>query len=721
MPDAVCLSAINRGDDILTEEEKKKAKKKPRRALVIVESPAKAKTINKMLGSGYKVKASMGHIRDLPPKEFGIDVENEFEPQYKILPNRGKLVSELKKVAKDMDAIYLAPDPDREGEAIAWHLSELLGKDKTIHRVRFNEITKQAVLAAFHHPHKIDMHKVNSQQARRILDRIVGYKISPLLWRKIGKGLSAGRVQSVAVRLICEREDEVSRFTPKEYWSIIARLSHMSDRENVFHALLDKIKGEKIELGNAQVTDHHINEIQEKHKDNFIVKTIKSKDKVQRPSPPFITSLLQQAASTNLRFTVQKTMRISQQLYEGIELGEQGLMGLITYMRTDSFKIAKEAQEETKKYCCEKFGDDYVPEKPNHYKSKKAAQEAHEAIRPTSIYLEPDSIKQYLTEDQYKVYRLIWERFLASQMVPARLKMHTMEIEAGPYLFKVTGTEVLFPGYLVAERPVDLSDEDQDKNNDEAKNTTMPSLEIGERLHLEGLDSKQHFTKPPPRYSEASLVKALEDREIGRPSTYAPTIQTILKRDYVRKDKQRLIPTELGRLVTNLMVEHFSKIVDYEFTANMEADLDHIEEGNRRWQNLIAEFYQPFMMELVSASKNIETMKRKPEPTSEVCEKCGAMMVIRTGRYGKFMACSAFPKCRNVKPIDTGQDCPKEECDGKLVQRRSKRGKMFYGCTRFPKCDFTASNLQQLGNASQPLNGNEEENGKNSSASNDTD
>ncbi|MDP3980336.1 MAG: type I DNA topoisomerase [Chlamydiota bacterium] len=666
----------------------------PEKSLVIVESPAKAKTINKILGLNFKVKASMGHIRDLPTKEFGIDVDNDFEPQYKILPNRGPLVSDLKKTAKNMDIIYLAPDPDREGEAIAWHLAEILGKDKPIRRVSFNEITQQAVLQAFAHPRQIDMKKVDSQQARRILDRIVGYKISPLLWRKVGKGLSAGRVQSVAVRLVCEREEEINKFVQKEYWSIISHLSRQQDRANIFDAQLDKINGEKFELGHAQITQDHIDEIQQKYHDNFLVKSIQSKDKNQKPNPPFITSQLQQAASTNLRYSVQRTMRIAQQLYEGIELGDKGTMGLITYMRTDSYKVAQEAQEETARFCKERYGERFIPEKPNQYKSKKSAQEAHESIRPTSVYLEPDQIKQYLSEDQYKIYRLIWERFVASQMVPAQMKMHAVEIEAGPYLFKMTGTEVIFPGYLIAERPAEFSDEDENAEN--VKNTALPSLDVGEKLCLDGIDSKQHFTKPPPRFTEASLVKALEEKEIGRPSTYAPTIQTVLKRDYIRKDKQRLIPTELGMLVTKLLMAHFPDIVDYEFTAKMEADLDNIEEGNRKWQALIGEFYKPFMVELENASQNMETVKRKPEPTDEVCEKCGAMMVIRTGRYGKFLACSAFPKCRMVKPIDTGHQCPKEGCDGKVVQRRSKRGKMFFGCTSYPKCDFTISSLQQL-------------------------
>jgi DNA topoisomerase-1 len=684
-------------------------------ALVVVESPAKAKTINKILGSHFKVKASMGHVRDLPSSEFGVDAEHDFLPRYVILPARKKIVNELKKAAKESNAIYLAPDPDREGEAIAWHLASIFEKnDKQVYRVAFNEITKNAVLEAFKNPHAIDMNKVDSQQARRILDRIVGYKISPLLWRKVGKGLSAGRVQSVAVRLICEREEEIRKFVPQEYWSVEAILQKQSSDGASFEARLDRIQGKKIEISNAQTAEEIVKDI-ESLKDTFVVGNLQSKDRSQKVPPPFITSQLQQASANTLKFSVQKTMKIAQELYEGIELGEEGSVGLITYMRTDSYKISQDALNEAKVYIENRFGKDYVPEMFNTFKSKKGAQEAHEAIRPTSVETDPEKIKSFLTPDQYKLYRLIWKRFLQSQMTPAQLKVHTVEIAVGlsidlekwqeaKYIFKATGTQVIFPGYLILEEPLPEDDEeekDKDKE-DEEKEVSLPELAIGEKLNLLKITPNQHFTKPPPRYNEASLVKALEEREIGRPSTYAPIIQTILKRDYVYKDRNKLIPTELGFTVTQLLTEHFPNVINVEFTAKMEADLDLIEEGKENWRRLLADFYKPFMDTVEQASKTMKTVKRDPIPTSEVCEKCGSMMVIRTGRYGKFMACSGFPKCRNVKPLDTGIACPKPGCTGKVVQRKSKRGKMFYGCTRYPECDFTASNLKQLETPGSP-------------------
>jgi len=681
----------------------------PGSSLVIVESPAKAKTINKILGNQYNVKASMGHVRDLPTSVFGVDVEKDFEPSYKVLTSRKKIVAELKKAAEESYDIYLAPDPDREGEAIAWHLASIFEKEnKRIYRVTFNEITKNAVLESFKHAGEINMNRVDSQQARRILDRIVGYKISPLLWRKVGKGLSAGRVQSVAVRLICEREEEIRKFVPKEYWSLDALLKKKTEGASPFEARLDKIKGEKIDISTGDEANAVAAEI-ESLKDTLVVANIQSKDRTQKCSPPFITSQMQQAAANVLKFSVQKTMKIAQELYEGVELGEEGSMGLITYMRTDSYRISNDAMNEAKTYIENKFGKSYVPETFNTFKAKKGAQEAHEAIRPSYVDKDPDKIEKYLTQDQYKLYRLIWKRFLQSQMSPAQLKVHTVEFAAGlgpeglakwqesKYILKSTGTQVIFPGYLILEEPLPKDDEpEEDLSQDEEKEVALPELTVGEKIELVELKPGQHFTKPPPRYNEASLVKALEEKEIGRPSTYAPIIQTILKRDYVIKDRSKLIPTELGFTVTQLLTEHFPNVINVEFTAKMEGDLDLVEEGKENWKHLLSDFYKPFIDTVTEAAKTMKTVKRDPIPTDQVCEKCGSMMVIRTGRYGKFMACSGYPKCKNVKALDTGIACPKEGCTGKVVQRRSKKGKFFYGCTRYPECDFTASNLKQF-------------------------
>ncbi len=696
-----------------------KKAKKSEGALVIVESPAKAKTINKILGSHYVVKASMGHVRDLPKSKFGVDVEHDFTPEYKVLTTRKKIVTELKKIASESAEIYLAPDPDREGEAIAWHLASLFEKeDKKIQRVTFNEITKNAVLEAFKHPRPLDMNKVDSQQARRVLDRVVGYKISPLLWKKVGKGLSAGRVQSVAVRLICDREEEIKKFIPKEFWSLEALFKKKSE-ENSFESHLDKMKGERIDISNGQLAHEVVSDIQAKGAP-FIVANVQSKERTQKAYPPFITSQLQQASATVLRFSVYKTMKVAQELYEGIELGEEGSVGLITYMRTDAYRIAPEAQEEAIQYVKTRFGEEFLPETPNFYKAKKGAQEAHEAIRPSSANRNPEDIKQYLSEDQYKLYSLIWKRFLQSQMAPALLKTHTVNIIAGmgssnldqwekaEYSFKSTGTEVVFPGYLVLEEPVVKNEEDE-KDSEEEKDVLLPKLEVGEELLLSQLIPNQHFTKPPPRYSEASLVKALEENEIGRPSTYSPIIQTIVKRGYVFKERGRLMPAELGFTVTKLLVEHFPNIMNIEFTAKMEADLDMIEEGKEDWKKLIIEFYHPFMETFELASKTMQSVKQPPIPTDEVCEKCGSMMVIRTGRFGKFMACSGFPKCRNVKSIDTGIACSKPGCTGKIVQRRSKKGRTFFGCTRYPECDLVAPSLEKAQGGSTSENAQEEE------------
>lgn len=694
----------------------RKKVKKCEGSLVIVESPAKAKTINKILGSHFVVKASMGHVRDLPSSKFGVDVENGFTPQYRVLPTRKKVVAELKQAASETEDIYLAPDPDREGEAIAWHLASLFEKEnKKIYRVTFNEITKNAVLEAFKHPRELDMNRVDSQQARRILDRVVGYKISPLLWRKVGKGLSAGRVQSVAVRLICDREEEILKFIPKEFWSIEALFKKISE-DISFEARLDRINGEKIDISDGHVAHEVVADLQSKG-DPFVIVNLQGKEKTQKAYPPFITSQLQQAAATSLRFAVYRTMKVAQELYEGIELGSEGSVGLITYMRTDSYRIANEAQAEAIDYIKGRFGAEFLPETPNVYKAKKGAQEAHEAIRPSSANRDPESIKSFLSEDQYKLYRLIWKRFLQSQMAPALLKTHTVDVaahlgslsldqwEKAQYLFRATGTEVLFPGYLVLDEPLP---KDEESDQSEEKEVVLPKLEVGEKLQLLQLNPNQHFTKPPPRYTEASLVKALEENEIGRPSTYSPIIQTIVKRGYVYKDRSKLTPSELGITVTKLLVEHFPGIMNIEFTAKMEADLDLIEDGKEDWKRILKEFYDPFMLTFDEASKNMKTVKQEPIPTDEVCEKCGCMMVIRTGRFGKFKACSGFPKCRNIKSIDTGIACPQSGCTGKVVKRRSKKGRTFYGCTRYPECDFTAANLEKVPGA-PPSQSSEEE------------
>lgn len=672
--------------------------------LVIVESPAKAKTIVKILGPNFKVKASMGHIRDLPKNELGINVENNFEPKYVLMATRKKIISELKQIAKKADRVYLAPDPDREGEAIAWHLEKALSltEDK-IYRVSFNEITKQAVQAAFDHPRKVDMQRVNSQQTRRILDRIVGYKISPLLWKKVGKGLSAGRVQSVALRLICEREQEIRAFVPKEYWSITAFLQQTTDMAPIFTAKLDKYKNEKLEIETEAQTRKILEDL---NGVSYVVGEIKKTNKIQRPQPPFKTSLLQQASVNKLKFSVQKTMLLAQQLYEGIELGEEGMVGLITYMRTDSANVSVVAQEEVRNYIANQYGKDYIPAKPNIYKSKKSAQEGHEAIRPTYMKYTPENVKEYLNADQFKLYNLIWERFLSSQMAPAQLKVTSVQINANDYQFKTSGTEVVFKGCLIFDEQrkqekiqndiSEINPEDEESDDQVIRELPAPVLNTGEDLLLQKLAEKQHFTKPPARFTEATLVKALEERDIGRPSTYAPIIQTIIFRDYVIKDRARLFPTELGETVNEILVKSFPDIIDVAFTANMESQLDLIEEGKADWVKILDNFYKPFMETLEHAAQTMKTVKRQPKPIDEYCELCKKQLVERVGRYGKFIACSGYPECKYTRPIDSGVVCPNEGCGGSLVQRKSKKGKTFFGCSNYPECKFTATSLNKL-------------------------
>ncbi len=681
--------------------EKKKPKKRtakktaslPTKFLVIVESPAKSKTINKILGKDYKVLASMGHIIDLPVDKMGIDFDNEFKPEYTVMKGRKKYLTSLKKEAKTSQAIYLAADPDREGEAICWHLkNQLENKKIKVFRVSFDEITAKAVKSAFLHPGALDMNKIYAQQARRILDRIVGYSLSPLLWKKITRGLSAGRVQSVAVMLIVRREDEIRKFKSQEYWSLDALLRKQKDlppeeaASNEFKARLMKYKGEKVDVKSEEQAKGMVAEIE---LEKFIVRSIRRRDKKSYPRAPYTTSSLQQDAFNRLNFSVNKTMRIAQSLYEGMELGTEGSVGLITYMRTDSVNVSNDAIEEAGKYILETFGEKYCPKKPPQYKSKKRAQEAHEAIRPTLPLRPPEEVVSYLSPDELKLYRLIWKRFISSRMENALFSVLTVLIDAGDYVFRAGGSRVIFDGFLKVYR---------DMKGDEDTDTNIPPLEEGELLDLKKMFPEQHFTKPPPRYSDASLVKALEEKGIGRPSTYAPTIRTVITRNYIKRMAKTLRPTELGELVNGLLVENFPDIVDEEFTAKMEEELDNIEDGKVEWVTVLKKFYQPFAKKLEEAKERMKSVKRQAVKTDEVCEECGKPMVIKWGRRGRFLSCSDFPTCRNAKSITTGVKCPEENCDGELVERKSSRG-MFYGCTKYPKCTHTTRKLPPQENA----------------------
>ncbi len=652
--------------------------------LVIVESPAKAKTINKFLGSAYKVVASMGHIIDLPKSKLGVDVENDFAPHYVVMADRKKNLSALKKDAKTKTTIYLAADPDREGEAISWHLkNQLCAKDRKCYRVEFDEITKDAVLNAFKHPRDINMALVNAQQARRILDRLVGYSISPILWKKVARGLSAGRVQSVAVRLIAEREDEIKKFNPQEYWSIEAELKRKTDQpKDKFIAKLFKYKGADISIKHKNDADISVDQLR---KETFTVSDLRQTQKKRSPYPPFTTSKLQQESFNKLKYSGARTMHIAQSLYEGVEIGDEGSVGLITYMRTDSVKISKDASVAAKAYILSTYGKKYYPGMPNVYKSKKGAQEAHEAIRPTLPLRSPDSIKDYLSGDQLKLYQLVWSRFLASQMTPAVYAQTTVDIKAGDYLFKASDTSVVFDGYTAAYEA------EKEKEDEEGQKTKLPELSIGMALDLLGLVPNQHFTKPPPRYSDASLVKALEELGIGRPSTYAPIIQTITARDYVRRESGYFHPTELGDIVVKLLMKHFPKILDVEFTARMENELDGIEDGEADWLMVLKAFYSPFIDSVEKAKLEMKDVKKEVGATDQICELCGKPMVIKWGRRGKFLSCSDYPTCKNAKSITSGVKCP-TGCGGELVRRRSTRGD-FFGCTHYPKCTFTARKL----------------------------
>ncbi len=653
------------------------------KALVVVESPAKCKTIGKYLGPDYEIVASMGHVMDLPKHQMGIDIENGFEPEYVVTSDRKKTLSQLKKKADKKSHLYLACDPDREGEAISWHLKNQLGSGKKVARVVFNEITKEAVQNAFKHPADIDMNLVRAQQARRVLDRLVGYNLSPLLWQKVGRGLSAGRVQSVALRLIVDQERKIRAFVPEEYWSIEAQLRKQQGAGETFEAKCEQKAGQKVEIINEAQAKAHLANIQGQ---SFVVKDVKRQTKKRHPSAPFTTSKLQQSAYNLLRFPASKTMRIAQQLYEGIEIGDEGSVGLITYMRTDSVRVSDTALKETTDYIRKEFGPEYLPMTPNQYRSKKGAQDAHEAVRPTSVSRRPQDVERFLSPDQAKLYRLIWQQQVASQMVPATVAQESAEIAAGDYLFKATGSRIEFAGYLTVF------------GSTEEKDQPLPQLAPGESLDLLKIDPLQHFTKPPARFTDATLVKALEERGIGRPSTYAPIIATLTERNYVGREGGALIPTELGMLVTDLLVQYFERIMDYEFTATMEERLDLVEEGQTEWIHIIKEFYDLFSPQLEIAKDKMQAVKRESEPTDEICDKCGKPMVIKWGRRGKFMSCSGWPACRNAKSISTNVACP--QCKtGKLVMRRAKsgRGRPFYGCTRYPECNFMVNRLPQPG------------------------
>lgn len=651
------------------------------KSLVIVESPAKAKTIEKYLGKKYTVKASMGHVVDLPKSQFGVDISNGFKPKYINIRGKGGLIKELKNSAKKADSIYLATDPDREGEAISWHLHNTLGlKDKQVHRIEFHEITKRAVVEALHNARDIDLNRVNAQQTRRILDRIVGYELSPLLWKKVRRGLSAGRVQSVAVRLICEREKDINEFNKEEYWSIDAEF--LTIRKAKFAAKLFAKNAKKIYIKNSAEAEKIVAALQ--HGD-YQVSRVKAKDRLRNPAPPFTTSSLQQEAARKLNFGARKTMLVAQQLYEGLELGPEGTDGLITYMRTDSVRVAQEAQAEAREVISAKYSAAYLPAASPVYKTKTAgAQEAHEAIRPTQISRQPQQVKEYLSRDQYRLYELIWARFVASQMSPAVITTVTVDIESGVYSFRASGSTVKFSGFF------EVYQEGKDEENTEQEGK-LPQINEGEKVSLKKLDPKQHFTQPPPRYTEATLIKTLEEKGIGRPSTYAPTIDTILKRNYIQVREKHLHPTELGRIVVDLLKQEFTQIVDYDFTAAMEEKLDRIAEGEINWVQVLEEFYGPFSKDLEDASANLERVEMPVEESDETCEKCGRRMVFKYGRFGKFLACPAYPECKNTKPVRKQLEikCPK--CGvGQIIERKTKKGRLFYGCNKFPECDFAS-------------------------------
>jgi len=705
-------------------------------SLVIVESPAKARTIKKYLGRSYQVLASVGHVKDLPEKELGVDIKNNFAPTYVVIRGKQKILKKIIDEASKVDDVYLAPDPDREGEAIAWHIGDEISKKakKTkVHRILFNEITEKAIKEAIVHPQLLDQKLFEAQQARRILDRLVGYQISPILWKKVRRGLSAGRVQSVAVRIVCEREAEINAFVSKEYWSIVAHLEGKNPPP--FEAKLVKIKGENVEISNETTAKGILDELE---KQPFVLQKITKSERKRNPTPPFITSKLQQEAARKLGFTAKKTMALAQHLYEGVEIGEAGLVGLITYMRTDSPRVSDSAIEAVRAYISERYGSPSLPSEPVRYKSKRGAQEAHEAIRPTSLSYPPEIVEPYLERDALRLYDLIWKRFVASQMNPAIFDQTAFDINAGPYMLRATGQIMRSPGFMA----VYMEGVDEEQAKDEEENPTLPELSEGEKLRLLSLDPNQHFTQPPPRFTEASLVKALEELGIGRPSTYAAILSTIQDKDYVKKIEGRFWPTELGKLVNELLVGSFPAIIDVKFTAQMEEELDDVEEGKRTWIATLNDFYGPFEKSLKEAAKKMRDVKKQqvvteykcencgspmvikwgrhgeflacsryPEckttrefkrteegeiklteqkTTEEKCENCGSPMVVRRGRFGEFLACSRYPECKTTKSIGLGIKCP--DCGGELVARRSRKGKTFYSCSNYPKCKFALWN-----------------------------
>ncbi len=659
--------------------------------LIIVESPAKANTIKKFLGGSTKVVASMGHIRDLPKSKLGVNIENDFEPEYINIRGKGDLIKSLKTDAKKAKTVYLATDPDREGEAIAWHLAKILEDDKDkIKRVTFNEITKTAVQKAIKEPRKIDLNTVDAQQARRVLDRIVGYKISPLLWKKVKRGLSAGRVQSVAVKLIVDREEEIEKFIPQEYWNIYANLKDEKSKKE-FEARFHGKDGKKIEIHSKEEVDKILKDIE---KAKYIISEVKKGEKKRNPAPPFTTSTMQQEASRKLGFTLKKTMSVAQTLYEGVKIGDRGTIGLITYMRTDSTRISEEARATAKTHIVSKYGEEFYENR--YYKTNKDAQDAHEGIRPTYSDIEPDNIKQDLNKDQYKLYKLIYNRFMASQMKPAIYDTMAINIKANGYDFKANGQNLKFNGFMILY--VEGSDE-----KEEEKEGMLPELQENQNVKLLKLEPKQSFTEPPARYTEASLVKALEEKGIGRPSTYSPTITTILERRYIEKEQKQLMPTELGKIVNKLLTENFTDIINVEFTANIENEFDEIAEGKEEWKKMIREFYGPFKIELDRVEKELEHVELVDEVSDIPCEKCGRMMVYKFGRYGKFLACPGYPECKNTKAIVETIDVPCPKCGATVQVRKTKRKRNYYICENNPEsCDYISWNKPKPGEKWDP-------------------
>ncbi|HII4407643.1 type I DNA topoisomerase [Clostridium perfringens] len=644
--------------------------------LVIVESPAKAKTIEKYLGKNYVVEASMGHVRDLPKSQLGVDIENEYNPKYITIRGKGELLSKLRKLAKKSDKIYLATDPDREGEAISWHLANVLKIDENENcRIEFNEITKDAVKNSIKHPRKINCNLVDAQQARRVLDRLVGYEISPLLWRNVKWGLSAGRVQSAALKLICDREEEIKKFNPEEYWTVDVKLKK---GKKSFPVKLTTKNKKKIEIKNKEQADQIIDELKE---NEYIVSKIKKGTKNKNPLAPFTTSTLQQEASKKLNFMTKKTMSVAQQLYEGVEVKKFGTVGLITYMRTDSVRISKEAQEKALNFIDETYGKEYVPEEPRVYKGKKNIQDAHEAIRPTYVEITPEIAKANLSNDQYKLYALIWKRFIASQMATCILNTNSLEIKNGDYTLRASGSTIKFDGFMKVYEYI---------SGEEEESVLLPELEENEVLKEESIEGKQHFTQPPARYSEAAFVKLLEEKGIGRPSTYVPTISTLISRKYVDREKKILIPTELGFIVNDILSNYFKQIVDTDFTAEMEVKLDNVEAGKESWTHIVDEFFTPLKEDIEKAEKEISKVIIEDKVSDVPCDKCGRLMVIKHGRFGDFLACPGYPECQNTKPIveEVDVNCPL--CGGKILVKRSKKGNRFYGCSNYPECNFVS-------------------------------